>query len=180
MIGLVNKAIEGLVCSAHGEETWDEIVERAGVGDAHFLGMDPYPDAVTYDLVGAAAEVLQTEAADLLRAFGEYWTTYVVDEGYGHLLEMHDGGFVSFLSRLDEMHGRVGLVFDGLQPPSFRCEDEQESQVVLRYYSDRPGLAPMIEGLVLGLGRRFDLDVSVEQITEKGDHADHDAFRICW
>lgn len=60
MYGLVNQAIEDLVRSNHDDATWEVIKQRAEVQTEAFLSMEEYPDDVTYRLVQAAAEVLNT------------------------------------------------------------------------------------------------------------------------
>ncbi len=48
--------------------------------------MKPYPDDLTYKLVGAACEVLNASAEDVLKAFGEYWILFTAEKGYGEML----------------------------------------------------------------------------------------------
>ena len=87
MYGLVNRAIEDLVRSRFGDEAWGAICRRAGIERPSFVGMQPYDDAITYGLVGAAAAELQIDAAAVLETFGEHWMTYTVEEGYGETLD---------------------------------------------------------------------------------------------
>ena len=65
MYGLVNRALQQLAVATKGEAAWDEIRRRAGVEDEVFMRMDAYPDEITYNLVGAASEVLATPAPEL-------------------------------------------------------------------------------------------------------------------
>ena len=53
MYGLVNKAVEGLICSRFGEDIWEPIKRGAGVEVDVLLSMEGYPDDVTYRLVTA-------------------------------------------------------------------------------------------------------------------------------
>ena len=62
MYGLVNRALQQLVCSQRGEHIWNEIRAKAGVEDEVFMRMDSYPDDVTHRLVAAASDVLATPA----------------------------------------------------------------------------------------------------------------------
>jgi Haem-NO-binding len=48
----------------------------------------------------------------------------------------------------------------------------------LHYHSDREGLAPMVVGLVKGLGSRFNTDVEVTQTCSKAEGASHDEFLV--
>lgn len=179
MYGLVNLAIEGLVKSNYDDETWVKICDEAGA-NAHdgFIGMDQYPDSVTYDLVAAAAKVLDTPAEDLLEAFGSYWIEYTAKQGYGDLLDMSGDTLEEFLENLDELHARVMMTFSNLQPPSFQVEHVDDSTVTLHYLTERPGLAPMVRGLLKGLASRFDTTIEIELTESRSEGADHDVFTV--
>lgn len=178
MYGLVNKAIEGLVCKEFGEQTWQRILDTARVDESAFVSMQAYPDAVTYNLVGAASQVLDVPAAKLLETFGEYWTLYTVNEGYGEMMTMFGSSLREFLGNLDRMHARIAMGFTELRPPAFRVEDlPSESALLLHYHSEREGLAPMVIGLVRGLAKRFSENVEISQVGSRADLG-HDVFRI--
>ncbi len=177
MYGLVNTAVRDLVISTYGEETWDRIRTRAGLGTGTFIAMDRYDDAVTYDLVAAASEELGVEAFDVLRSFGQYWTRFTADQGYGDTLEFAGHDFVTFLSNLDDMHARVAMSFPDLDPPSFDLEHQADGRLLLHYFSDRAGLAPMVIGLLEGLATRFGQQVTIEHLPAD-DAVDHDRFLI--
>lgn len=168
MYGLVNRAVEGLVRKEFGDDTWERVRREAGVDIEVFGRMERYDDAVTYDLVAAASELLDTPASELLRGFGHYWVNYVGEEGYGPLMEAAGDSFESFLNELDNLHARVAMSYPDLQPPSFRCTRVGEA-LHLHYHSDRRGLEPMVVGLLEALAERFGETVSIE-VTEQEDH----------
>jgi len=180
MYGLVNQAIEDLVRSNHGGTTWELIKQKAEVQTEAFLGMEEYPDDVTYRLVQAAAEVLNIPPEEFLRAFGEYWVLYTAKKGYGEMLTAAGKDLPEFLQNLDTLHTRVGVIMPNLQPPSFGCTEVSEHSLHLHYYSHRQGLAPMVIGLVQGLGKMFGTETDVHHT--KGHHTgeDHDVFYISW
>lgn len=178
MYGLVNRAIEELMRKTHGDAVWEKIKEKAGVDVEVFVRMDAYPDDITYRLIGAAAEVLNQPPEVLLRAFGEYWTLYTGSEGYGALLDAAGSTLQETLANLDDLHVRVGLMYPELKPPSFRCTDVTEDGVVLHYYSPREGLAPMVIGLIEGLGKRFGQRLEIERLARREAGDDHDSFGI--
>lgn len=177
MYGLVNKAIEELVSTRFGEETWAKIRERAGIEVGGFMSMDPYPDAVTYRMVFAASEVLGVPVASLLEAFGEYWMLYTAREGYGELITMFGSSLGEFLGNLDNMHTRVGLSFPELQPPSFVARELGPDRYALEYHSTRDGLAPMVVGLLKGLARSFGESVEVVHAHARATHG-YDLFHL--
>lgn len=178
MYGLVNQAVEELIRTEHGDATWEAITRRADIDIPTFVGMQSYPDEVTYRLVGAASEVLGVPASTLLEAFGEYWTLYTARKGYGHLLALAGNSFAEFVQQLDHLHAHVALSFTELRPPGFWCTDVGERSLRLHYRSDRAGLAPMVIGLLRGLGRMFDTEVSIAHVASVAAGADHDEFQI--
>jgi Haem-NO-binding len=178
MYGLVNKAIADMVVSRFGQETWNEIRQKAHVEVDTFLSMEGYPDDVTHRLVKAASAVLNLAPAQIMEAFGEFWVEYTAQEGYGEMLDMSGEDLPEFLQNLDNMHARVGVSFPKLKPPSFECNETEENTLSLEYRSEREGLAPMVVGLVKGLGTRFDTAVDVAQTKSREAGADCDEFSI--
>ena len=164
MYGLVNRAIEGLVCRDFGDDAWMRIKAKAGWSGSSFVSMETYPDALTYSLVGAACEELSLPPEAVLEAFGEYWTSYTIEEGYGSMLSAMGDNLEDFLDNLDSLHARIGLSMPGLVPPSFERETLSDGSSVLHYESEREGLAPMVTGLLRGLTKRFSVDVTIEML----------------
>ena len=178
MYGLVNQALEDFVIQGFGNSAWDRIRQGAGINQDMFIAMDGYPDETTYSLVGAATEVLGLDASQVLEGFGEHWVLYTAQSGYGEMLAMFGSDLRSFLNNLDNLHSHVGMSFPALRPPSFTVEEiEGDTGLLLHYRSERAGLAPMVVGLLKGLGRRFSQDIDVGQVGHRGPD-DHDVFRI--
>ena len=178
MYGLVNKAMEDMVCSRYGEDTWSRILQRAGMEEDAFISAYPYPDSLTYDLISAASDILEVPPVPLLEAFGQYWVLYTGSTSYGPLLKMHGDTLFAFLTNLDNLHARVGTMLTELQPPSFRCTEVTLTSLRLHYHSQRVGLAPMVVGMVAGLGILFETQVGVTRGRCREEGADHDEFLV--
>jgi len=179
MYGLINKAVEGLVRSRFGDAAWDRILARAGLPNEPFIGMEQYPDKTTYDLVGAASAELGAPAEAILEEFGVYWVKYTAEAGYGELMKSAGRTFPEFLRNLDQLHTRVKLSFPHLAPPSFAVSNETADSLDLAYFSGRPGLAPLVVGLVKGLADRFGLEAEVRSERVEGERP-HDRFLVKW
>lgn len=178
MYGLVNQGVQDLVVQLGGEDLWTRIRQRAGVEFDTFVGMDVYPDELTGRLVAAVSETLGISAAEVLRTFGRHWILYTGRKGYGAVFDTMGRTLPQFLGNLDAMHARLSLSMPHLEPPSFVCEETGPGQLRLEYYSHRRGLAPMVVGLIEGLGEVFGLDVRTKQTLATDDGADHDEFMI--
>lgn len=178
MYGLVNQALEDFVIQGFGNSAWDRIRQGAGINDDMFIAMDGYPDQTTFKLVTAATQVLGLDAAQVLEGFGSHWVLYTAESGYGEMLNMFGSDLRSFLNNLDNLHSHVGMSFPALRPPSFTVEEvEGSAGLLLHYRSERAGLAPMVVGLLKGLGERFSQKINVQQTAFRGVD-DHDVFRI--
>ncbi len=178
MFGLVNKGIEEMVCNQFGEDTWENIKEKADVDVVTFISMDAYPDEITYRLVDAASEVLDISTTDVLEAFGQYWVLFTAAEGYEELMAITGDNLPEFLQNLDNLHGRVGLSFPNLQMPNFQCSELQAESLNLHYYSERPGLTPLVIGILKGLGKRFNSDVDIQHVSGKSDGKDYEQLAV--
>ncbi len=179
MYGMVNRAIEQFIRKEHGEDVWERVASKADVNQ-DFISMEQYPDSVSVDLVVGLSEVTGMGPGQVLADVGEYWVSFAYNSEYGDLLDMAGDTLPEVLSNLDEMHTRVGHSFENLNTPSFWVTDLTEDSMILHYASNREGLAPMVVGLVRGLGNLLETDVSVIQVGFKGDTSDHDEFAVAF
>jgi hypothetical protein len=176
--GMINHAIQEFLVQRYGDAVWQQVKRRAAPDISDFLTMEQYPDEVTVNMVGIAAELTGDETAEVLDAIGEYWIRFAERSGYGDLLHVIGTTLPEALTNLDNMHARVGLIFPDLKPPTFWCTDLREHSLVLHYQSEREGLDRMIPGTVRGLAAMLNTTASVEQIASKGPDVDHVQFLV--
>jgi hypothetical protein len=180
MYGLVNKAVEELVVSNFGEEKWELIKSKAGVDVDVFISNEAYPDSMTYDLVGAASEVLGAPADDILIAFGEHWVLKTAAKSYGPMMKSGGSSLKEFLVNLPNFHTRVAMIYPNLEPPRFQCTDVTDNGMHLHYHSHRLGLTSFVTGLIQGLGKLYETPCTSVVLERKDQGADHDIFAITW
>jgi hypothetical protein len=178
MYGMVNRALKALLCEQFGESTWHEIRSKAGVEEDDFASMKAYDDSITYDLAGAASEVLDTPVDDLLRAFGNYWVKFAGESSYAILLDQAGDTLSEILTGLDEMHTRLALAFPELRAPSFQVVSDDGKRITLRYVSSRPALVPFVCGLIEGLATRLGVKVAVDLMQPKSDSNPSDILSV--
>ena len=176
MYGLINKAVKEMVTTGHGEAMWEKIRAQAGVDDV-FISMDQYPEEVTDKLVIAASAILGASASDILKDFGHYWIGFA-HRHYDYLFDMSGNTFLEFVKNLNNLHSRVGQWMPDLNPPSFTVTDETGDTFHLHYYSSRSGFMPMIQGLLAGLGERFNTEVEVKHLRGAEQGLDHEEFFV--
>jgi hypothetical protein len=116
---MINHAIQEFLVQRYGDAVWQQVKRRAAPDISDFLTMEQYPDEVTVNMVGIAAELTGDETAEVLDAIGEYWIRFAERSGYGDLLHVIGTTLPEALTNLDNMHARVGLIFPDLKPPTF-------------------------------------------------------------
>ena len=177
MYGLINEAMRRLISEQAGDDVWLRIAERADTAPT-FVGLLYYDDEITYRLVGAASEELNTPAEDLLRAFGQYWSSRVGPENYRDILGATGTSVATVLANMDLMHARIQNLYPDLVPPSFSVSDTFDGGVMVEYRSHREGLAPFVVGLLEGLGTLYETPTIVTHEKAKTPEQPFDVFRV--
>lgn len=177
MYGMVNRAIMDLVVSTDGQEIWERICDRAGLSTNVFSNTTVYDDAVTYDLVGAAAEELGLEPATVLEQFGRHWILFTGREGWGPLFDMAGNNLEDFVEGLDALHARVQASMPECRMPSFSVSRTEVGSLLVEYRSERSGLAPMVLGLLGGLAEFFDESWEIDHVGRSDDN-DAEVFSL--
>ncbi|XP_072166485.1 guanylate cyclase soluble subunit beta-2-like [Diadema setosum] len=182
--GSVNVSIKDLVTEKWGNETWEKIRLKAGVDD-RFVKFDMYPDSITYQIVGAAAEVLGVDGNVVLETFGVYWVVWCMRCGYDALFRALGATLADFIANLDFLHSvYMKTLYPKMTVPSFRVEELENDELILNYYSNRPGLGSIVYGCVKAVGRIiFNTEVDIEllshdQVEHCGIVKDHYKFHV--
>ncbi|MGJ0508075.1 MAG: heme NO-binding domain-containing protein [Methylocystis sp.] len=185
MYGIVNKVISDYITARYGAEMWDNIQKDAGVDVSVFVLNETYPDDMTEQLLNSASKRLGKSLRDLKLMLGEHWVenTGLVNAPLYMLSAADD--LKTFLLRLPELHSRVMLFYPKALAPDFDCSDVTDSSLTLHYYSKRAGLTDYVEGLLLGLGKHYGVDVHVTLLAtdvcrDRADMSRHAAFRVAW
>lgn len=165
MYGMVNEAIRSLITEEFGEQTWESVRTKAE-SPSTFAPFQMYDDSVTYGLVGACVDVLGLPAESVLRTFGNYWVQNIATKYYADLMNRTGSDFVTFVKNLDHMHARIQTTFRGYEPPSFRILEMDSGRFQIDYYSQREGLLPFVEGLLEGLAKYFEVQMSLDHVSD--------------
>ncbi len=156
MYGLIHQAARNMVLDTRGEAAWNDILQKSGLNDEHFIGADLYKDEVTFALIGAISDQTNIDMESLLEAFGRYWVGFAVGTPYGSMFKLAGETLDSLLNSLDEMHDSISSTMPGSVMPSFEVVHTDERQIIMCYRSPRKGLVPFVVGLFNGLLDYFD------------------------
>jgi len=126
--------------------------------------------------VAGASEELGLSQEAIPEAFGEYWIFYTADEGYLKYLWKDT---TRVLGNLNLPHEQITLVMPNLNPPKFSVEKTYRS-FFLTYESNPKGLKPMVYGLLIGLGKRFKIELSINGVATKQADRSIGKYALSW
>jgi hypothetical protein len=168
--GVVFNLLEQLVSRDYGEETWDDLLDQAGV-DGAYTSLGSYDDADLFLLVGAASESLDISPDDLIRWFGRN-ALPLFAESYPQLFSPHTSARTFVLTLNDIIHPEVRKLYPGADVPEFDFERGADDEGPLRMgYRSQRRLCSFAEGLIEGAAEHFGERVEISQPTcmKRGD-----------
>ncbi|XP_076826094.1 guanylate cyclase soluble subunit beta-1-like isoform X2 [Clavelina lepadiformis] len=181
MYGFVNYALEQLVLRNFGVEVWDKIKKEADLQlQGQFIQRIIYDDVCTFDLVKAASKVLEIDAGKILELFGNFFFQFCQEAGYDVIMRALGYSVQEFLENLDALHDHLSSVYPGMRAPSFRCTDgDDNSSLILHYYSERSGLEDIVIGIVKAVTKHIhETETEIKVIKRKDETCDHIQFEI--
>jgi guanylate cyclase soluble subunit beta len=163
MYGLINSAVQDMIVAHFGQEQWEDIHAHSQVPDDSFLSMRSYDDAITYQLVTSASEVLQAPVDTCLELFGMFWVKEIAAKSFAPLMEATGTHTIDFLNNLNALHDRISSTFTNYVPPEFQVEimDEATGLFRVHYFSKRDGLTAFVVGLLKGLAKHFQDELEI-------------------
>lgn len=164
MYGMVHRAARQMIIEHHGEASWAQILANSGLGDDSFISANVYSDDVTMVLLGAISEFANESVTFVLNEFGKYWIEFAYKGDYRSVMNMTGNDLFSFLGNLNRMHDSVQLSIPGARLPTFIAENAQAQSIDVTYISEREGLEPFVEGLLIGLMKHFGHDGEVRLV----------------
>lgn len=168
MKGVIFNVLEEVVTERFGADTWDALLDAAGVGGA-YTALGNYDDAELRAIVAAAASALEQPASDVLRLVGRDGYRHLAGR-YPHLVAEHRTSR-EVLGNLHSMiHPQVLALYPDATVPEFDVREDGD-RLLLAYRSDR-GLCHLAEGLALGVTDSFGETASVHQETCRHDGDD--------
>lgn len=159
MKGIVFTLLQDAVRREFGEDTWDRLLQAAGLEGA-YTSLGSYADDEMARLVEAAASALRLPGDEVLRWFGRQALPMLAAK-YPALFEKHRRTR-NFLLTLNEIiHPEVRKLYPGADVPVFDYDTSSEEVLVMAYRSRRK-LCAFAAGLIEGAAAHFGEKVSLE------------------
>lgn len=177
MKGVIFNLLEQTVVAEHGEDFWDEALDRAALSGA-YTSLGQYDDGEMTALVGALAQVSGHSVAAVLRRFGRR-AMPLLKQRYSELFLPFGSSRDLVMAVNSIIHPEVRKLYPDVQPPTFRFEDETEDAVTMRYESLR-GLCALAQGFSEGAADLFGEGLSVSHLSCRHDGAKACLLRLRW
>lgn len=160
--GIIFNLLEEVVVDEHGENAWDDTLERASL-DGAYTAVGSYPDDEFLRLLTALPTTpeRQSDTHLQLRWFGTKAIPLLASR-YPQFFEGHDS-VQPFLLTLNEIiHPEVRKLYPDVDVPVFDFSHEAEDTLVVGYRSRRR-LCFLAEGFIAGATTHFGQRVVIEQ-----------------
>ncbi|CAJ0924632.1 unnamed protein product, partial [Mesorhabditis belari] len=165
MFGFIHESVRQLMLRKYGEEFWQKVLQRAGFesGKENIVN-HYYSDADTYVLIDAVSVISKMSREQVWELYGAFLIEYTMEIGWDELMRAMSPNLKGFLDNLDSLHYFIDHVVykANLRGPSFRCEENTDGSITLHYYTGRPGLYPIVKGVLREAAKRvFNIDISL-------------------
>jgi hypothetical protein len=160
MKGILFNLAEEVVSQAHGEDTWDDVLEHAGL-EGSYTSLGSYPDQHLTRILAAAGQLLGVDQQTMLRNVAER-AIPLLAERYPQFFAAHDDARAFVLTLNDIIHPEVRKLYPGADVPTFRYELVSADALVLGYESARR-LCSLAQGFLSGAAAHYGQTITIEQ-----------------
>src|SRR6266540_2727411 len=172
MKGIVFNLLQESVSRQSGEETWDSLLDAAGL-DGAYTALGTYDDGEALKLVGVASKALDATPDDVLRWFGRSAIPLLAN-AYPVFFEGHTSTRPFLLTLNEIIHPEVRKLYPGADVPTFDFETSDSDGLTIGYRSARK-FCSFAEGLIEGAAEHYGEKVSISQpscMLRGDDHCD--------
>ncbi len=176
MKGAVFIALNDMIETQYGIETWDELLEEVNPeNNGIYTAVEDYPDEDVVKFVLAISDKLGLPSSDVTRIFGEY--LFADLNGKHPIFSKISEDLFSFLESIESViHKEVRKLFDNPNLPTLSTSRE-ENALVMKYVSPRK-LCYLAEGLIFGAANYYGESIYIEHDTCMHKGSDHCLLRV--
>ena len=152
MKAVIFNLLEEVIVDAHGEQTWEDVLDLAGL-DGVYTSLGNYDDAEIMHIVSAVSSHLSVTDDDALRWFGQRAIPGMA-ERWPHFFTPHRRAVELLRTLNDVIHPEVRKLYSGTDCPHFNFPSSTDASLVIGYRSPRK-LCRLAHGFILGVGDHF-------------------------
>ena len=161
MHGTIFAELKKYVDTKFGGNTWNTLLEGAGLGPKMYLPVQAYPDDEVGKIVAAAAQMTGIPAPDILQDFGAFIAPDLVAM-YRSLMKPQWKTLEVIENAETTAHRVVRRQYVGAAPPYLHAVRSGDQQVTVTYNSARR-LCDVAKGIIRGLAQHYGENVAVTE-----------------
>ena len=161
MKGIIFHVVEQVVRQAHGEDTWDALLDTARASGV-YTRLGTYDDEELGRIVEAAAAALSLPAGEVLHWVGVQAFPHL-GEAHPRMLEGFDATAPLLVGLNRIIHTEVRKLYPDAQTPHFEFVEVAPSVLEMTYRSPR-GLCHLAAGLAEGAAAHFGEALTTEHV----------------
>jgi hypothetical protein len=161
MKGIVFNLLEEVVRAEYGEDTWDTLLDIAGL-DGAYTSLGGYPDTDMLQLVEAASAALNVPPAAVVKWFG-IKSIPLLRQRYPGFFAGHADTRAFLMTLNSIIHPEVRKVYPGADVPVFDMEAASDEGTMLMGYRSARQLCTLAEGFIEGSAAQFEEVAHIEQ-----------------
>lgn len=177
MMGIMFNIVEEIVTAEYGPDTWDDLLDDAGVEGA-YTAIGSYDDAELLALLDAASARLEMPREQVTVLLGRRSLPLFLAR-YPALVGEETSARGMLLTLNSFIHPEVRKLYPEADVPDFTFVNESVDALAMTYHSRRR-LCALAEGLILGTGDHFGEELSVRQPECMHRGADHCLLVVTW
>src|SRR5690242_7808413 len=152
MHGLIFVELRKYVEARYNKETWEALLEKAGLKHQIFLQSSIYPDGDALALVGKACEMTGMAPKVVLEDFGEFMVPDLIEQ-YKFLVKP-SWGLLDFLENTEDTIHKIMRFHRGVTPPHLGANRLAHDKLVITYSSGRK-MCALLKGMVKGSAKYY-------------------------
>jgi hypothetical protein len=161
MKGIIFNLFEEVVVEEHGDDTWEDMLERADI-DGAYTAVGSYPDHQFISLLEAMPSGAGQSPEELLRWFGAR-AIPLLARRYPVFFEGHTSTRSFLLTLNDIIHPEVRKLYPDADVPVFDFDTPSNNGTLVVGYRSGRKLCNLAEGFIYGASAHFGEQVTIEQ-----------------
>ncbi|WP_059017326.1 heme NO-binding domain-containing protein [Mycobacterium sp. M26] len=161
MKGAFFNLLEEVVVANYGDQTWDELLDAAGL-DGVYTSLGSYDDDDMTRLVSAAGAALTLPDDEVLRWFGRQAIPHMVKR-WPDYFTAHEQTVPFLRSLNDVIHPEVRKLYAGAYCPHFDFTSPANGSLLIGYRSPRR-LCGLAHGFILGAADHYGESLTVQHV----------------
>lgn len=158
MHGLIFVELKKYVETRYNKETWETLLEKAGLKHQIYLQSSVYPDGDALALIGKACEMTGLAPKAVLEDFGEFIVPDLIEQ-YKFLVKP-TWGLLDFLENTEETIHKIMRFHKGVTPPHLGAHRLAPDKLVITYSSGRK-MCALLRGMVKGSAKYYREEVTL-------------------